>query len=91
MTLFLIKDHYDTIDYFDKKIIAVNEQMFTTVADDSVVKQLLQQPGKDSAYVKFTDVNGLSHCAVVLIFNIFDVGKMGKIVVGFSSKIPART
>jgi transposase len=44
-TSFLIKDHYDTIDYFNKKIIAVNEKMFATVADDSVVKQLLQQPG----------------------------------------------
>ena len=45
ITSFLIKDHYDTIDFFDKKISAVNEEMFAFVADDPVVKQLLQQAG----------------------------------------------
>ena len=42
---FLLQDHYDTIEFFDKKIASVTEQMQLTVADDSVVKQLLRQPG----------------------------------------------
>lgn len=42
---FLLQDHYDTIEFFDKKIASVTEQMQRTVADDSVVKQLLRQPG----------------------------------------------
>lgn len=44
-TLFLLRDHYDTIEYFDKKIAAVNEEMFSSVVDDPVIKQLLRQPG----------------------------------------------
>jgi transposase len=43
--LFLLQDHYDTIEYFDKKIAAVTERMQLAVADDPVVKQLLRQPG----------------------------------------------
>src|SRR5215469_13077122 len=42
---YLLQDHYDTIDYFDKKIAKVTERMQVAVADDPVVKQLLRQPG----------------------------------------------
>ena len=42
---FLIQDHYDTIEYFTKKIVVITEQMTAHVADDSVVKRLLTQPG----------------------------------------------
>ena len=43
--MFLIRDHYDTIEFYDKKISTVTEQMQNDVADDPVVKQLLRQPG----------------------------------------------
>jgi len=43
--LFLLQDHYDTIEYFTKKIVAATTMMETHVASDAVVKQLLQQPG----------------------------------------------
>ena len=43
--LFLLRDHFDTIDHFDKKISNVTEKMQAEVMDDPVVKQLLQQPG----------------------------------------------
>jgi len=43
--MFLIRDHYDTIDFYDKKISVVLAQMQNAVADDPVVKQLLRQPG----------------------------------------------
>jgi transposase len=43
--LFLVHDHYDTIEYFDKKISSATEQMQSHVVDDAVVKQLLRQPG----------------------------------------------
>jgi len=43
--MFLIRDHYDTIEFYDKKISVVTEQMQLDVADDAVVKQLLRQPG----------------------------------------------
>ena len=43
--LFLLQDHYDTIEYFDKKVGAVDDKMWTDVADDPVVKQLLRQAG----------------------------------------------
>jgi transposase len=43
--LFLLRDHFDTIDYFNKKIGNVTEKMQADVVDDHVVKQLLQQPG----------------------------------------------
>jgi transposase len=42
---FLMREHYDTIEYFDKKIATVTEQMQADVADDLVVKELLRQPG----------------------------------------------
>jgi transposase len=42
---FLLQEHYDTIEFFDKKIITVTERMQLAVADDPVVKQLLRQPG----------------------------------------------
>jgi len=45
-TLFyLVQDHYDTIEYLDKKIAAVTERMQLAVDDDPVVKQLLRQTG----------------------------------------------
>jgi transposase len=44
-TSFLLNDHYDTIDYFDKKIATVNEELFSRTTDDLVIKQLLRQPG----------------------------------------------
>ena len=43
--LFLLRDHFDTIDHFDKKVSSVTEKMQAEVMEDSVVKQLLQQPG----------------------------------------------
>ena len=43
--LFLLRDHFDTIDYFTKKIVNVTEKMQADVSDDPVVKQLLQQAG----------------------------------------------
>jgi len=42
---FLLQEHFDTIEYFDKKIATATERMTTHVADDAVVKKLLQQPG----------------------------------------------
>jgi len=42
---FLLQDHYDTVEYLTKKIVAATERMTTIVADDTVVKQLLKQPG----------------------------------------------
>ena len=38
--LFLLGDHYDTIEYFDRKVAAVTERMQLAVTDDPVVKQL---------------------------------------------------
>jgi transposase len=43
--LYLLQDHYDTIEFFDKKIAAVTERMQLAVADDPVVKKLLCQSG----------------------------------------------
>jgi transposase len=43
--LYLLQDHYDMVEIFDKKIIAVTERMQLAVADDPVVKKLLRQPG----------------------------------------------
>jgi transposase len=43
--LYLLQEHYDTIEFFDKKIANVSERMQLAVADDPVVKQLLRQPG----------------------------------------------
>jgi transposase len=43
--LFQLKDYYDTIEYLDKKIDTVTSLMKSHVADDAVVKQLLEQPG----------------------------------------------
>jgi transposase len=43
--LFQLKDYYDTIEYLDKKIETVTSKMKSQVADDPVVKQLLEQPG----------------------------------------------
>ena len=40
-----VQDHYDTIEYFDKKIGGVDNKMLADVADDPVVKQLLRQAG----------------------------------------------
>jgi transposase len=42
---FLVRSHYDTIKYFDKKIREVTDEMCENVTDDPVVKQLLLQPG----------------------------------------------
>ena len=41
----LLCDHFDTIDYFTKKISNITEKMQADVIDDPVVKQLLQQAG----------------------------------------------
>ena len=43
--MFLLRDHYDTIVFYNKKISVVLEQMQHAVADDHIVKQLLRQPG----------------------------------------------
>lgn len=43
--LYLLQDHYDTIEFFDKKIANVTEQMQLATTDDPVVQQLLRQPG----------------------------------------------
>jgi transposase len=43
--MFLLQDHYDTIEYFDKKIGVVTDKMQTVTADDLVVKHLLRQAG----------------------------------------------
>ena len=43
--LFLLQEHYDTIEYFDGKIAAVTDKMWTNAADDPVVKQLLRHAG----------------------------------------------
>jgi transposase len=43
--LFLLREHYTTIEFFDKKIVAATEKMQGDVAEDSVVKELLRQPG----------------------------------------------
>jgi transposase len=43
--LYLLQEHYDTVEFFDKKIGDVTERMQVAVADDPVVKQLLRQPG----------------------------------------------
>jgi transposase len=42
---YLIQDHYGTIEYFTKKIVAVTTMMEAHVADDAVVAQLLKQSG----------------------------------------------
>ena len=42
---FLLQDHYDLIEHFNEKIVAVTERMTAHVEDDLVVKQLLRQPG----------------------------------------------
>lgn len=41
----LLQDHYDTIEFFHKKIVNAEERMATATGDDPVVKQLLHQPG----------------------------------------------
>jgi transposase len=41
----LLKDHYDTIEFFNKKIVNAEQRMAATTADDPIVKQLLHQPG----------------------------------------------
>jgi transposase len=43
--MFLIRNHYDSIEFYDKKISDVTEEMQNYVADDNVVKQLLRQSG----------------------------------------------
>ena len=43
--LFLLQDHYDTIDYFNAKISVVVEKMENLSADDHVIRRLLLQPG----------------------------------------------
>ena len=43
--LFLLQDHYDTIEYFNKKVAAVEDKMRAATANDPVVKQLMGQSG----------------------------------------------
>jgi len=42
---FLLQELFDAIDYFNTKIATATERMTAQVADDSVVKHLLRQPG----------------------------------------------
>ena len=51
--LFQLSEHYDTIEFFTKKIAAVEKRMTSEVADDPVVKQLLQQPGNSAILPPF--------------------------------------
>jgi transposase len=43
--LFLLREHYDTLEFFDKKIVAADEKMMSAVVDDPIVKHLLRHPG----------------------------------------------
>jgi transposase len=68
ITLFLIRDHFDTIEFFDKKISVVTQEMENSVADDPVVKQLLQQPG-------IGVITAITMRALIGQFNRFRTGK----------------
>ena len=65
---YLLQDIYDTIEFFDKKIAAVTEQMQIAVADDPVVKQLLRQTGVGV-------ITAITLRALVGQFNRFRTGK----------------
>jgi len=43
--MFLLQDHYDTIDYFNAKIGVVVDKMENLSADDLVIRRLLLQSG----------------------------------------------
>lgn len=43
--LFLLRDLYDTIDFFDKKIGSAEDEMLTAVSEDAVVAQLMTHAG----------------------------------------------
>jgi transposase len=43
--IFLLREHYDTIEFFDNKIGTVTHKMQTVTADDFVVQHLLRQAG----------------------------------------------
>ena len=66
--LFLLQDHYDTIEYFDKKIGAVEDKMQMVVADDPVVKQLLRQAG-------IGPITAITMRAIIGRFDRFRTGK----------------
>ena len=73
---YLLRAHYDTIEYLDKKITAVTERMAIHVADDAVVKELLKQPGVGiitaitlrawvGPFDRFRTGKQLAHCCAV--------------------------
>jgi len=66
--LFLLQDHYDTIEYFDKKISAVENKMWQDVADDPVVKLLLCQVG-------IGPITAVTMRAIIGRFDRFRTGK----------------
>ena len=66
--LFLLQDHYDTIEYFDKKIIAVEDKLQAVTADDIVVRQLMGQSG-----IGF--ITAITMRAIIGRFDRFRTGK----------------
>jgi transposase len=66
--LFLLQDHYDTIEYFDKKINVVENKMWVEVADDPVVKQLRCQAG-------IGPITAVTMRAIIGHFDRFRTGK----------------
>jgi transposase len=83
---FLLQEHDDTLEFFNKKIAAVTEKMRTDVADDPVVKQLLQQSGIGvitaitlramiGQFDRFRTGNQLAHFCAVCLRNHSSAGK----------------
>jgi len=66
--LFLLQDHYDTIEYFDKKISTVENKMWQDVADDAVVKRLRCQVG-------IGPITAVTMRAIIGHFDRFRTGK----------------
>ena len=66
--LFQLQEHYDMIAFFMKKITAVEKRMVSAVADDPVVKQLLQQPG-------IGPITAITMRAIIGHFDRFRTGK----------------
>jgi transposase len=66
--LFQLKDYYDTIEYLDKKIENVTSMMKSHVADDLVVKQLMEQPG-------IGIITAITMRAIIGHFDRFSTGK----------------
>jgi transposase len=66
--LFQLKDYYNTIEYFDKKIETVTSMMKSHVADDPVVKLLMEQPG-------IGIITAITMRAIIGHFDRFSTGK----------------